>query len=130
VSDQFDFGSMLAQAMEMQQRFEQARAEAAEIEFTGRSGGGAVEITVNGGLQFLDVSIAPAAVDPDDVAMLEDLVMAALIDATSQIDAMQQQMLGEFAAPDLGDLGSLGSLGDLGGLNGLPGILDDPESLA
>lgn len=126
MSDQFDFGSMLTQAMEMQQRYEAARAQAAEIEVTGRSGGGAVEITVTGGLQFLDVTIAPEAVDPEDVGMLEDLVLAALVDATAQIDAMQQEMLGEFATPDLGDLGGLGDLGALGDLNGLGGILGDP----
>jgi DNA-binding YbaB/EbfC family protein len=126
VSDQFDLGSMLAQAMEMQQRYDRARGEAAAMEVTGRAGGGAVEITVTGGLQFLDVTIAPEAVDPDDVEMLEDLVMAALIDATTQIDAMQQEMLGEFAAPDLGGLEGLGGLGDLGDLNGLAGILGEP----
>jgi len=114
MSDQFDLGSMLTQALAMQQQFEQARADAAAREFVGRAGGGAVAIRVTGGLQVLDVSIAPEAVDPDDVSMLEDLILAAFHDALEQIDAMQQDVLGPFqnaAMPDLGDLDMLGLLG-------------------
>lgn len=117
MSDQFDLGSMLNQAIAMQQQFEQARAEAAAREFVGRAGGGAVTIRVTGGLQVLDVTIAPEAVDPADVSMLEDLVLAAFHDALEQIDAMQQEVLGPFQSatmPDLGDLGDLGALGLLG----------------
>lgn len=130
MSDQFDLGSMLSQAMAMQQQFEQARADAASREFVGQAGGGAVAIRVTGGLQVLDVSIAPEAVDPADVAMLEDLVLAAFHDALAQIDAMQQAVLGPFqnaGMPDLGDLADLDALG----LFGAPGDvieLDDPQS--
>ena len=77
MSDQFDLGSMLSQAMAMQQQFEQARADAAAREFVGQAGGGAVAIRITGGMQVLNVSISPEAVDPSDVAMLEDLVLAA-----------------------------------------------------
>lgn len=119
MSDQFDLGSMLSQAMAMQQQFDQARAEAATREFVGSAGGGAVEIRVNGGLQVLDVSISPDAVDPTDVSMLEDLVLAAFHDALAQIDVMQQEVLGPFQTPAMPDLGDLGALGDLGGLEQL-----------
>lgn len=130
MSDQFDLGSMLNQALAMQQQFEQARADAASREFDGRAGGGAVTIRVTGGLQVLDVSIAPEAVDPSDVGLLEDLVLAAFHDALAQIDAMQQEVLGPFqhaAMPDLGDLADLDPLGLLGGA-GDRFELDDPES--
>ena len=125
MSDQFDLGSMLSQAMAMQQQFEQARADAAAREFVGRAGGGAVAIRVTGGLHVLDVSIAPEAVDPTDVAMLEDLVLAAFHDALAQIDEMQQEILGPFqnaGMPDLGDLADLGGFADLGGLGDLEAL--------
>jgi hypothetical protein len=98
-----DFGSLLGQAQAMMA----ASAQAAEEIVEGQSGGGVVRVRVNGRFEFSGVDIAPAAVDPNDVAMLEDLVLAALHDATSQIAARQQQ--------------ALGGLGDLGGLGGLLG---------
>jgi DNA-binding YbaB/EbfC family protein len=108
VSDQFDLNALLNQAMEMQSQLIEAQAQAAEAEVTGTAGGGAVEITVTGSMQFVDVTISPDAVDPDDVAMLEDLVLAALNDAVAQIDAMQRASM---PAIDLGSLG-LGGLTD------------------
>ena len=86
MSDQFDLNALLSQAMDMQSQLMEAQASAAEAEVTGSAGGGAVEITVTGSMQFLDVTISPDAVDPDDVTMLEDLVLAALNDAVAQID--------------------------------------------
>jgi len=116
VSDQFDLGSMLAGAMELQQRFDEARASVEATEFTGSAGGGAVSITVTGNLRVLDVSISPDAVDPDDIGLLEDMVTAAFTDALARIDAMQQQVLGQFQMPDISSLGgfdpnALGALG-------------------
>lgn len=108
MSDQFDLNALLNQAMEMQSQLIEAQAQAAEAEVTGTAGGGAVEVTVTGSMQFLDVTIRPDAVDPDDVAMLEDLVLAALNDAVAQVDAMQRSSM---PAIDLGALG----LGGLGG---------------
>ena len=130
MSDQFDLGSMLSQAMAMQQQFEQARADAAARQFVGRAGGGAVAICVTGGLHVLDVSIAPEAVDPTDVAMLEDLVLAAFHDALAQIDEMQQEVLGPFqnaGMPDLSDLGGLADLEALG-MFGASEVIDVDET--
>jgi DNA-binding YbaB/EbfC family protein len=95
-----DFGALLGQAQEMMA----ATAEAASEEVEGVAGGGAVRISVNGRFEFSSVTISPDAVDPADVAMLEDLVLAALNDASAQIAARQQQ-----------------ALGGLGGLSGLLG---------
>jgi DNA-binding YbaB/EbfC family protein len=128
VSDQFDLNALLNQAMEMQSQLMDAQAQAAGAEVTGRAGGGAVEITVTGSMQFLDVSISPDAVDPDDVGLLEDLVLAALNDAMDQIEEMQRSSMGGI---DLGALGGLAGLGGPGvdstgggggGLPGLPGF--------
>jgi DNA-binding YbaB/EbfC family protein len=121
VSESFDLNALLGQAMQMQEQLMAAQAEAATAEVTGRAGGGAVTITVTGGLDFRRVEIRPDAVDPADVGMLEDLVLAALNDAMDQLGQTQQSSLGGLdlgGLPGLGDLA--GGLGATGGL-GLPG---------
>jgi len=129
MTESFDINSLLSQALDMQQRMADAQARAAEAEIIGRSGGGAVQITVTGGMQFVDVTIEPSAVDPDDISMLEDLVLAALNDAFDQLEELQQSAM---PALDLGGLGgALGGLGGLGGalggLGGLGGAIDTTE---
>ena len=94
MSETPDLGSLLQQAQQMQQQLMAAQAEAAEQLHEGVAGGGAVRITVTGGGEFQSVSIRPDAVDPDDVDMLQDLVLAALHDATAKVAAAQQQALG------------------------------------
>ena len=103
-----DIGGLLGQAQQMMQ----AQAEAAEAIIEGTAGGGAVKIEVTGSLDFRSVTIDPSAVDPDDVEVLQDLVLAALHHAMSQITEQQESAMGGL---DLGglDLGSL--LGGLGG---------------
>jgi len=126
MTESFDINSLLSQALDMQQRMADAQARTAETEIIGRSGGGAVQITVTGGMQFVDVTIEPSAVDPGDVTMLEDLVLAALNDAFDQLEDLQRSAM---PALDLGGLGgALGGLGGLGGaLGGLGGAIDTTE---
>ena len=107
MSDAPDLGKLLAQAQEMMQ----AQAEAAEQVVTGVAGGGVVKIEVTGGGEFRSVTISPEAVDPDDVEMLQDLVLAALHDASAQVAQLQQGALGGM---DLGGLGLDGLLGGSG----------------
>lgn len=107
------FGDLLSQAMEMQQQVMAAQAQAASTEVEGQAGGGAVRVVVTGAMDFRAVHIAPAAVDPDDVEMLQDLVLAALHDAVDQIGRIQEQSLGGF-----GDALSGSGLGDVLGLAG------------
>ena len=102
----FDMGALLEQAMEMQQQLLDAQNAAAETVVEGHAGGGAVRIRVTGSLQFESVRISPSAVDPDDVELLQDLVLAALHDAVDQIGQLQQASMGGF------DLGAMsGALG-------------------
>lgn len=108
MSDQFDLSSILSQAMQMQEQFAEAQADVANAVVTGSAGGGAVKITITGSIQILDVTISPEAVDPADVEMLEDLVRAALIDAITQVDQLQQASMGSI---DLGALGGLAGFG-------------------
>ncbi len=108
MSDRFDVNELLQQAMAVQERMQSAQADAAKQTVEGSAGGGVVKITFTGGGDPVSVSIAAEAVDVDDLAMLEDLVLAALRDAVAKAQALQSTALG-----DLGDLGGLGKL--LGG---------------
>jgi len=102
--DQPDMGDLLKQAQKMQEQLMEAQATAAEQVVEGQAGGGAVKIRVTGGMEFMSVSIDPAAVDPADVSMLEDLVLAAIHDAVAKVNEVSQQAVGGL---DLGGLGGL-----------------------
>ena len=116
MTDSFDINALLSQALDMQQQMAEAQARTAETEIIGRAGGGAVQITVTGGMQFLNVEISPTAVDPDDVSLLADLVLAALTDAFDQLEELQRTAM---PALDLGGLGGMGgSDSGLGGMGG------------
>jgi nucleoid-associated protein EbfC len=101
-----DLGELLRQAQAMQESLSDAQAAVAEEEVQGRSGGGAVTITVTGGMEFRSVSIDPSAVDPSDVTMLEDLVLAALHDAVARVSALNESNLGSVGLGGL-NLGEL-----------------------
>jgi DNA-binding YbaB/EbfC family protein len=104
-----DMGALLEQAMGMQQQLMEAQAEAADAVVEGQAGGGVVRIEVTGGMQFRSITIAPEAVDPTDVELLQDLVLAALNDAMDGIARLQQASMGGL------DLGAMGSMLGLGG---------------
>lgn len=108
----FDMNALLQQAQQMGEQLMEAQQEAASQVFEGQAGGGAVKIRVTGALQFESVTIAEAAVDPTDIAMLEDLVLAALNDVASQIGADQGDSM-DLSSLDLGGLLGGGALGEL-----------------
>jgi DNA-binding YbaB/EbfC family protein len=89
-----DLSQLLEQAQAMQQQLMEAQAAAAEQVVEGVSGGGVVKVTVTGGMDFQAVTIDPQAVDPDDVEMLQDLVLAAIHDAVARVNELQQDSLG------------------------------------
>ena len=89
-----DLSKLLEQAQVMQQQLIEAQAAAAEQIVEGVAGGGVVKVTVTGGMDFQTVTIDPAAVDPDDVEMLQDLVLAAIHDAVARVNELQQDSLG------------------------------------
>ena len=100
-----DMGALLEQAQTLQQQLVEAQATAAEQVAEGQSGGGMVKVRVTGGLEFRSVSIDPAVVDPDDVAMLEDLILLACNEAVARGQELAQEAMG---ALRLGPLGGLG----------------------
>ena len=78
----------LQQVQAMQRQMEAMQAEIEEKEITTTAGGGAVSVTVNGKREIVNLTIDKEVVDPDDVEMLQDLVMAAVNEAMRQIDEM------------------------------------------
>jgi len=113
VSEPFDLDALMQQALAMQQQIAEAQERAADTEVVGSAGGGSVSITMTGAGEVTAVRIAPEVVDPNDVELLEDLVLAAVRDATQRAAQLQAGALG-----GLGDLGNLPGLGGLGGLGG------------
>ncbi len=85
---------LMKQAQQMQRKLQEAQQQIAESEVTGTAAGGMVEITMTGDKTPVSVSIKPEAVDPDDVEMLEDMVLAALNDAVKQADELSKELMG------------------------------------
>lgn len=86
-------GNMMKQAQQMQQKMERIQAEMATREVEASAGGGMVTVVVNGKQEVLSIKIDPSAVDPQDVDMLQDLIMVAVNEALRQSqDMMQQEM--------------------------------------
>lgn len=89
-----NMNNLMKQAQRMQRQMEESQKELAEKEFTATAGGGAVEITVSGSKEITKVHIDPDAVDPDDVEMLEDMIVAAANEAMKKVDEETQKAMG------------------------------------
>jgi DNA-binding YbaB/EbfC family protein len=87
--------NLMRQAQELQARLAKAQQELAEAEIEASSGGGAVTVTVNGQQQLLSVKISPEAINPDDVEMLEDLVLAAINEALTKSQEMAAKRMSQ-----------------------------------
>ena len=85
--------SMIRQAQKMQEDIEAKKAELEEKEYVVTSGGGMVEITLKGNHEVKSIGLNPEVVDPDDVEMLEDMLVAALNEAVRQIDEESEREL-------------------------------------
>ncbi|MBR5559054.1 MAG: YbaB/EbfC family nucleoid-associated protein [Oscillospiraceae bacterium] len=77
---------MLRQAQKMQEAMAEKQAELEEKEYTTTAGGGVVEVTINGKKEITSLNLKPEIVDPDDVEMLQDLVMAAVNEAIRTVE--------------------------------------------
>lgn len=95
-----DLGGLMEQAQAMLAGAQEAAAEVVE----GSSGGGVVKVEVDGGFNFHSVSIDPSVVDPTDVEMLNDLVLAALRDAATQLQESQSDAMGGMDLDGLGGM--------------------------
>ncbi len=98
-------GNLQRMALQMQQEMERVQAELAATTVDGSAGGGVVRATVTGKQELVSVTIDPSAVDPDDVAMLQDLVVAAVNDALDSSRRLAETKMASISA--LGGLGGL-----------------------
>ncbi len=92
---------MMQQAQQMQDKMQ---AELAEVRVSAAAGGGVVTATLNGQKDLIKLEIDPAAVDPDDVEMLQDLVVAAVNEASRRVDEEVQSKLGSMMPTGLGGM--------------------------
>ena len=82
-----NMANLMKQAQKMQRQMEENQKALEEQSFTATAGGGAVEVTVSGKREVTGVKLAEEVVDPDDIEMLEDLIVAALNEALEKVDA-------------------------------------------
>ena len=85
-----NMGNLMKQAQRMQRQMEENQRELEAKEFTAKAGGGAVEVTVSGKKEVLKVKLKEEVVDPEDIEMLEDLIVAATNEALRKIDEASQ----------------------------------------
>jgi hypothetical protein len=98
---------MLAQAQKMQAGLARVQRELEEARVEGSAGGGMVKAVVNGRGEILSVSLSPDVVDPDDTEMLEDMILAAIRNATEKCRELGEKKMREEGLPLGGDLGAL-----------------------
>lgn len=88
---------MMMKVQKMQKDMAQAQEEIASTEVTASAGGGMVTVKMTGSYKMIGVEIKPEAVDPEDVEMLQDLVMAAMNEALQQVEALSESKMGAFS---------------------------------
>ncbi len=86
-----NLANMFKEAQKLQERMNEMQARLAELEVEGSAGGGAVRVTMDGKGQIRGIKIDKALVDPEEVEILEDLILAAANDAKSKIEARVQE---------------------------------------
>lgn len=91
-----NMGNMMKQMQKMQKKMQKAQEELQEMEFTATAGGGMVTVVANGSKQITDVKIKEEVVDPDDVEMLQDLILAATNEVLKQVDDKTNETMGQF----------------------------------
>lgn len=96
---------LMKQAQQMQAKMNQLQSELEEKTLESTVGGGMVKVTVNGKKELVDITIQPEAVDPDDIEMLQDLILAAVNDAMAEMDkvvnAEMQKITGGMNIPGM-----------------------------
>lgn len=102
-----NMNNLMKQAQKMQRQMEESQKALETEEVSATAGGGVVEVKVNGKHEVTSIKLDPEAVDPDDVEMLEDLIMAAVNEAQKKMDDLTAETMGKFT-------------GGFGGLGGFP----------
>ena len=102
-----NMNNLMKQAQRMQRQMEENQKALEEKEFTAAAGGGVVEVTISGKKEVTKIKLSEEVVDPDDIEMLEDLIMAATNEAFRKLDEESQSSMAKIT-------------GGMGGLGGLP----------
>ncbi len=96
-----NLGNLMKEAKKMQAEMTKSQEELAQKEFDASAGGGAVTVKVSGEKMLKEIKIDKNAVDPDDVEMLEDLVLTCVNEALRKVDEAQAAQLGKYNIPGL-----------------------------
>ena len=94
-----NMAGLMKQAKKMQENMARAQEELADMEVSATSGGGMVTVSVNGKQELLSIAIKPDAVDPDDIEMLEDLVLAATNEALRKAGEAANEHMAKVTGP-------------------------------
>ena len=96
-----NINSLMKEAKKMQADMEKSQAELASKEFEASSGGGAINVKVSGEKVIKEIKIKPDVVEPDDVEMLEDLILTCVNEALKKVDSAQAAQLGKYNIPGI-----------------------------
>ena len=89
-----NMNSMVKQAQKMQEQILKLQEDIEQREFTSTSGGGAVEVVINGRKELKSINIKPEVVDKDDIEMLQDLIISAVNEAVKQVEDTNEKEMG------------------------------------
>jgi DNA-binding YbaB/EbfC family protein len=90
-----NMNQLMQQAQRMQREMEKAQEEVAAMSAEATAGGGAVKVVVSGGKELTQLTLDPGAVDPNDVEMLQDLIIVAVNEALRKVDALTEERMGK-----------------------------------
>jgi len=93
-----NMGNMMKQVQQMQKNMEKKQAEIEEKEFETTAGGGAIKVVVNGKKEIIAIELKEEIVDPDDVEMLQDLILVAINDALKAADKEMSDAMGSMTS--------------------------------
>ena len=96
-----NLNNIMKQAKQMQADITKEQEELSSKDFTASSGGGAIEVTVSGAKILKNIKIKPDVIDPDDVEMLQDLILSCVNEALRQVDAASASAMSKFNIPGL-----------------------------
>ncbi len=96
-----NLNNLMKEAKKMQADLTKTQEELAEKEFSASSGGGAIEVTVSGTKALKKIKIKPEVVDPEDVEMLQDLILTCVNEALRKVDDASQDAMGKFNIPGI-----------------------------
>lgn len=96
-----NINNLMKEAKKMQADMEKSQQELAQKEFDATAGGGAIQVKVSGEKIIKEIKIQKDVVDPDDVEMLEDLIITCVNEALRKVDSAQAQQLGKFNLPGI-----------------------------